>query len=371
MKTELFKDLWTVVARKRRSGGRCATAMMVLLLAAANLTAMATTVDTLTGGPSQFYPQTSYGYVDGDTVATAKFHTPFGIALDAAAGYLFVADRDNNAVRQLDLAGNWTYTFVPNAFVPASLIAKPVGVAVDANGNVYVLNRGTTNTISTTGTVLQFDSFGDLVKTNATGLTNAAGIALDGIGNIYLTVQSNTLIRIAPNGTQTTVATVAYPGVSLQGIVFKHNGSIAACDSGRHGIYLIDPISGVVTTNAGFHGAGDFTSANNVASSATAKFNRPYGVAEAGDGTLVVADYGNHRVKAVLTSGVVSNLYGVSSNYWYGPANPSQGIFPGWWDGTVTVPDLVGGVEARQPVGVVFAPDSTVYTTETYYHVIR
>src|SRR6185503_1651578 len=28
-------------------------------------------------------------------------------------------------------------------------------------------------------------------------------------------------------------------------------------------------------------------------------------------------------------------------------------------------------VEARSPVGVAFAPDGTVYTTETYYHLIR
>ena len=38
------------------------------------------------------------------------------------------------------------------------------------------------------------------------------------------------------------------------------------------------------------------------------------GVAEAGDGTLIVTDYGNHRVKVVLPNGVVTNLYGVTSN---------------------------------------------------------
>ena len=70
---------------------------------------------------------------------------------------------------------------------------------------------------------------------------------------------------------------------------------------------------GIVTTNAGFHGAGDFTTnGNNIASSTTAKFNQPMCVAETGDGTLVVTDNGNNRVKAVLPSGVVTNLYGVT-----------------------------------------------------------
>ena len=51
-------------------------------------------------------------------------------------------------------------------------------------------------------------------------------------------------------------------------------------------------------------------------------------VAEAGDGTLIVTDNGNNRVKAVLTSGVVTNLYGVTHKYW-------GGTYPGWYDGTV------------------------------------
>src|SRR5439155_17359733 len=177
-----------------------------------------------------------------------------------------------------------------------------------------------------------------------------------------------------PAGVASTVATITQPGASLQGLIVKRDGRIAVCDAGRNGIYLIDPTDptqpAVVTTNAGFHGVGDFTSANNVASSSTAQFNQPYGVAEAGDGTLVVTDNGNHRVKAVLTSGVVTNIYGVSSNFWV-QGSASHGIFPGWWDGTVVVPDTFGTVEARSPVGVVFATDGTVYTTETYYHLIR
>ena len=96
-------------------------------------------------------------------------------------------------------------------------------------------------------------------------------------------------------------------------------------------------------------------------------FNQPMGLAKAGNGMLIVADYGNNRVKVVDSVGTVTNLYGVSSNLWYtGP-----GAWPGWRDGNVTVPDAVGDVEARLPNGVLFAPDGTVYVTEDYYHLIR
>ena len=41
------------------------------------------------------------------------------------------------------------------------------------------------------------------------------------------------------------------------------------------------------------------------------------GLAKAGNGMLIVADYGNNRVKVVDSVGTVTNLYGVSSNLWY------------------------------------------------------
>src|SRR5436309_11992567 len=56
-------------------------------------------VATLTGGPANFFPNTPAGYVDGDTATGAQFNTPYAIALDPAGHTLFVADRDNNAIR--------------------------------------------------------------------------------------------------------------------------------------------------------------------------------------------------------------------------------------------------------------------------------
>jgi hypothetical protein len=332
--------------------------MVALLLAAANLFA-SPTVNTLGGGNPNVKPK-YLGYEDGITLSQALFHTPCGIALDSTGQYLFVADRDNNAIRDLDLVAGYTWTF---DVTYTNLLNKPIAVAVDIDYFVYVLNRGN----GTNGSVVTFDNWGDTVAINAVRLTNAAGMALDNVGNIYVTVQSNKLIRIAAGTTnRTTVATIPNAGTSLQGIVVKHNGLIAACDSGRNGIYLINPTTGVVTTNAGFHGTGDFnTNGNNVASSTKAMFNQPMCVAEAGDGTLIVTDYGNNRVKAVLTSGIVTNLYGVTSKYW-------GGYYPGWYDGSVSVPDsITPNVQSRLPFGVVIASDGSSYTTEDYYHIIR
>jgi len=329
--------------------------LLGLLLPAGALHAQ-TTVTTLGGGQPPGY----YGYRDGATLTSALFHTPSGLALDGTGRYLYVADRDNNAIRVLDLVANYTWTL---EVTYTNLINKPVAVAVDSYDYTYVLNRGN----GTNGSFITFDNWGDAVVTNATHLTNAAGMSMDSFGNIYLTVQSNKLVRIAAFTTNlTTIATITNAGTSLQGIVVKQNGLIAACDAGRNGIYLINPATGVVTTNAGFHGTGDFTTnGNNIASSTTAKFNQPMCVAEAGDGTLIVSDYGNNRVKAVLTSGIVTNLYGVTAQYW-------GGSYPGWYDGNAKVPDSVApNAQSRLPFGIVMASDGSIYTSEDYYHVIR
>ena len=153
-------------------------------------------------------------------------------------------------------------------------------MAVDTTGNVFVLNRGN----GTNGTVVEIDYYDDYV-TNMTQLTNAGGITLDTSGNIYVTA-SNTVFKITPSGASNVVATITAPGASLQGIVLKKSGPsaglLAVCDSGRNGILLINPTSGVVTTNAGFNGAGDGTGPNNHGvANASAKFFQPSGVAEA------------------------------------------------------------------------------------------
>ena len=337
--------------------------MTALLLVATNLAA-SPSVATLGGGNPNVNPK-YLGYVNGITLSQALFHTPYGLAMDSSGDNLFVADRDNNVIRWLDLVAGQTWTLLND-----SAINKPIAVAIDPNLFFYVLNRGNGNN----GSVLTFDldinsaTYGEVVITNAVQLTNATGMSLDSTGNIYVAVQSNKLIRIdAYTTNRTTIATITNAGTSLQGIAVKLNGSIAACDSGNNGIWIINPNTiDTYSKLAGFHGKGDFnTNGNDIASSSTAKFNQPINVAETGDGTLVVVDNGNNRVKAVLNNGVVTNLYGVTAQYW-------GGSYPGWYDSTVFVPDSIApNAQSRLPVGVVFAPDGSVYTTEDFYHTIR
>jgi hypothetical protein len=90
-------------------------AAWAVLLAATLTLIAAPEVHTLTGGPIQF-PLNSAGYVDGDTATIAQFNAPYGIAQDNTGNNFFVADRDNNAIRQLDRVSGETFDIFFQSF---------------------------------------------------------------------------------------------------------------------------------------------------------------------------------------------------------------------------------------------------------------
>ena len=97
---------------------------------------------------------------------------------------------------------NFTYSFATIPGFTSGTITNPVGVALDAEDNVYVLNRGN----GKNGNVVVFDYyFGDPLATNTLALTNANAITLDNEGNVYVTA-SNNLFRITFPGGVTTSA---------------------------------------------------------------------------------------------------------------------------------------------------------------------
>ena len=305
------------------------------------------------------------GYKNGNTFSAAQFRVPSGIALDPSGTALFMADSSNNAVRMVNYLGDKANSYTYSAFTNKDGISQPVDVAIDANTNIYVLNRGT----GKDGTILKFNglyylNYGikQLLATNATKLTNATALALDGAANLYATIQSNTVIRII-GGSNQIVGIVTNKGTSLRGIVVLSSGNLVLTDAGNNGIWVMNPANTNLVGNTvkltGFNGAADV-----LGPPAYAAFNRPEKIAKAGNGYLVVADYNNNKVKIIDAGGYVTRLYGVSSTYW-------GNSYPGWHDGTVNPNESIDPVEARQPCAVVVANDGTVYATEIYYSLLR
>lgn len=123
------------------------------------------------------------------------------------------------------------------------------------------------------------------------------------------------IASIAADGTTTTYAGTGRAGFAdgpLAAAEFRNPQAISwdvnrtalfVADTGNHAIRRIE--GGQVTTIAGTGRRGDRDGA-----AALAEFTVPAGIAAASDGTIYVADTGNHKVKAITPAGEVATIAG-------------------------------------------------------------
>ncbi len=87
-----------------------------------------------------------------------------------------------------------------------------------------------------------------------------------------------------------------------EGVAVDGEGSIIIADRHNNRVRKITT-NGTVSTLAGSGSAGFADGAGG-----EAQLNRPYGVAVDGKGSIIVADYFNHRVRELTPDGTVSTL---------------------------------------------------------------
>lgn len=160
-------------------------------------------VSTLAGG--------NPGFSDRDGTV-ARFNHPHGVAVDAEQN-VYVADAYNNRIRKIQpdgavstLAGNGNDGFVDGACENAEFFV-PVGVAIDADGTIYVGDEGNSSIrkITPGGEVITLAGNGSFSFSDGVGREaefNAPGaLALDADGNLYVADYFNNCIRkVAPSG---------------------------------------------------------------------------------------------------------------------------------------------------------------------------
>lgn len=251
------------------------------------------------------------GYADGDR-NSAQFNTPSGICIDRR-GNIILADTANNRIRKIDpkgevttLAGTAEAGLKDGAALEAQF-DSPLGVASDAEGNVYVADsyNDCIRKISTDGRVSTVA--GGKSPGLADGQREAAlfdtpsGIAIDQQGNLFVADTGNDRIRkITPQGEVTTFAGGEGSGDKGSfngptGIAVTHDGFVFVTDRDSGQVRRITPegeVSIYAGSRAGFadgRGAG-------------AMFNSPAGIAVDRIGNLFVADSENYLIRAVSPS---------------------------------------------------------------------
>ena len=219
---------------------------------------------------------------DGGQATLAELNYPSGIAVDAS-GNVFIADYSNHRIRKVSSAGIIS-TFAGNGYISggyggysgdgglatAAELNYPQGVAVDDNGNVFIADHynmrirkvNTTGIITTiAGNGTQGYS-GDGEPATSAQLAYPSGIAIDGIGNVYIVDLYNNVIR----------------KVNTVGIISTIAGN--GFGAGMPGGYTVSDI-------------GDGGSAT------SAELWAPFGVAVDGSGNVFVADQKNNRIRKV------------------------------------------------------------------------
>lgn len=143
---------------------------------------------------------------DNGTGAAATFDFPFGITIDAT-GNLYITDSFNFTVRKATpgavvttFAGSGNRDYADGTGTAASF--KNLGfVAVDKNGNLYVIDTNTIRKIDPNGVVTSPIGSGSVGSTDGPAGTASFngpdGIAIDASGNIYIADAGNNVIRKA------------------------------------------------------------------------------------------------------------------------------------------------------------------------------
>ncbi len=150
------------------------------------------------------------------------------------------------------------------------------------------------------------------------------GVAVDGRGTVYVVDSRNHSVRaVSPSGEVRTVAGAREEAGYVDGpagearfrapagAAVGRDGSVFVADTGNHRIRCLTR-EGVVSTYAGSEtppdDIGRQVGGYRDGSAAEAQFCYPVGVAVDGDGVVYVADAGNRAVRRIGTSGEVSTL---------------------------------------------------------------
>jgi secreted PhoX family phosphatase len=221
-----------------------------------------------------------------------------------AAGNFYIGDRINHAIRKITaagvvttLAGNGTAGNV-NGTGSAAMFNEPIGITVDAAGNVYVADyiNGALRKITAAGVV-----------TTLTSIPSIFGVAVDAAGNVYCAEYfSQQVSKYSSTGNYSVLAGLSGTSGYLDatgtaarfnvpaGIAVDANGNLYVTETANNKIRKITA-AGVVTTIAGSNGGF----ADGI--SGVAMFDTPIAITgDLANNTVYIADFNNNKIRKII-----------------------------------------------------------------------
>ncbi|MEI6821811.1 MAG: T9SS type A sorting domain-containing protein, partial [Bacteroidota bacterium] len=168
---------------------------------------------------------------DGGAATSAELYYPTGVALDAS-GNIYIADQSNQRVRKVTastgiittVAGNGTAGFAGDGGAASSAeISSPMGVALDASGNIYIADYGNhrIREVLVPPIITSFTPangpVGSLVTITGTNLDNPTAFTIGGVSAIVVSNDGSTLVGMVMPGAVTGAVSVTTAGGTISG----------------------------------------------------------------------------------------------------------------------------------------------------------
>ncbi len=346
------------------------------------------TVDTI-GGGVRVECGSSSGFAGGNTWSAAQFNDPVSCALDTN-GNLWIADHNNSDIEEITQAGNKsssvTYQIKVNS--NSHWFTNVVSVAIDPADNLYAMLPSPPTVVKVTLATApsSLNILGYLKFSNIPSGTVASAMTVDGSSNVFIAFTNGVIVKfqMLDNSHPPTTNIVSYGGGlspalhfivsngfawNPAGLALMADGKLAVSDKENNAIWVVS--TNDYTANpgpqllVGANGAGF-----DDGSPAFAKLDQPSGLAATADGSLIVCDTQNNRVRLIDNQANTTTLYGTPSSEW--PAtcctcDPT--LYAGWVDGVsgITPTNATG----RAPVSCAIGTNGQLFVTESYYSLIR
>lgn len=287
---------------------------------------------------------------------------PHGLLYLPERKVTWVADYYHNRVLEINAAGQARALFENQE--PA--LSFPTSLVRHANGDIYISASGSHQIfVYRAGELKVFAGSGERGLKDGSGKDAQFwlpwGMAFDAEGSLYVADHGNHAIRrISPVGEVTTLAGNGRPGfVNAKGDrarfhhpvdVLFYGKQLLISDSWNHQLRALNVKTLQVTTYAGRNEPG-----LQEGSRTKARFYCPSGLSEGPNGSLLIADTWNHRIRQMSREGQVSTLAG-------------EGRYYNWNSGDQD------GANARfqQPRDMVYDPVSqAIFVADTGNHSVR
>ncbi len=335
-------------------------ALVVAFLAAHSsfltLSAPAQVITTVAGAPWSFQG-------DGKPAINAPLGQVSSALVDSS-GNVYVSDPNNNRVMKISPSGTLTVV-AGNGLcglsgndgpATAAALCSPYGLALDATGNLLVVERyaNRIRKVSPAGIISLFAGTGtagfsgDGGPATGANLRQPMGIALDSAGNLYIAEYYNARVRkVSASGVITTFAGTGASGmggdggpataakVSPTGLATDSAGNVYIADYGNRVVRRVDR-NGVIST---FAGGGASTPSNVPATSAALR--SPSDVKLDAAGNVLIVDSGLNQVFRVNAAGIITIVAGNLVRDFVGDGGPAANASFAFVDSLEIIPSCL------------------------------